>query len=195
MNNEEFRERYEDWVYINLGRRRDGYHTIFYILTNVTLWRKADGKLKPAYQSFGYLKSSQFTQIKEKVKLINDRCPICKKPRKRVIRGVQVSTELAEIRDSIAFFNKPENQSMLIDKFSPKEIRDLMNHNENQIFLLNVSEREMILGKEIKYKRVVREFKILDVDGLREITTKNKMQYRKDKKKWERDEKEGNGYG
>jgi len=42
----------------------------------------------------------------------------------------------------------------------------------------------------MKYKRVVREF-----DGLREITMKNKMQYRRDKNKFERGEKESNGYG
>ena len=61
--------------------------------------------------------------------------------------------------------------------------------------MLNVSERDLTLGQEIKYERVVREYKLLDVDGLREITMKNKIQYRKDKKKWERNEEESNGYG
>ena len=193
--NEEFRKKYEDWVYVNLGRRSDGYHTIFYILTNVALWRKADGKLKPAYQSFGYLKSRQFAQIKEKVKFIADRCPICKKPRKRVISGVEVSTKPEEIQDSISLLDRPEDQTILIDTLSSKESRILTKHNQIKVILLNVSESELVLGREIKYKRVVREYKILDVDGLREITMKNKIQYRKDKKKWERNEKEGNGYG
>jgi len=61
--------------------------------------------------------------------------------------------------------------------------------------MLNVSETEMVLGREMKYKRVERKYKILDIEDLREITMRNKIQYRKDKKKWERNEKEGNGYG
>jgi len=47
----------------------------------------------------------------------------------------------------------------------------------------------------MKYKRIVREYKFLDIDGLREIAMKNKIQYRKDKKIWEKDIKQRNGYG
>ena len=194
-NNEEFREQYEDWVYINLGRRRDGYHTIFYILTNVALWRKADGKLKPAYQSFGFLKSSQFAQIKEKVKFINDRCPICKKPRKRIVNGIEVYTAPEKIKNSILLFNKYKDQILLTEQKSNKKIDDLFKLNQNKAYLINVSEKDIIFGREIKYKRIVREYKLVDVYGLRKITMKNKMQYRKNKKIWERNEKEGNGYG
>ena len=193
--NKEFREQYEDWVYVNLGRRRDGYHTIFYILTNVALWRKADGKLKPAYQSFGYLKSNQFAQIKEKVKFIIDRCPICKKPRKRIVNGVQIHTAPEEVRNSIILFNRDKNQTLSTEKIPNKKIDDLLKLNQNKAYLINVSEKDIVFGREIKYKRVVREYKLLDVYGLRKITMKNIVQYRKDKKKWERDEKEGNGYG
>jgi len=194
-NNEEFREKYEDWVYINLGRRKDGYHTIFYILTNVALWRKSDGKLKPAYQSFGYLKSSEFAQIKEKVRFINDKCPICKKPRKRIVKGVEVFTAPEEVRNSILVFNKDIDQVLLTEKTSNKQLDDLLKLNQNRAYLINISEKDIVFGREMKYKRVVREYKLLDVDGLREITMKNKVQYRKDKKKRYKDEKESNGYG
>jgi len=191
----EFREKYEDWVYVNLGRRTDGYHTTFYILTNVALWRKADGKLKPAYQSFGYLKSNKFAQIKEKVNFITDRCPTCKKPRKKVLSGVEVITSPRGIQDSILLLNRPEAQTPLIERLSSRESRELTKHTQSKAILLKVSETQLILGREMKYKQLVREFKLLDVEGLREITMKNKVQYRKDKKKWGRNEKEGNGYG
>ena len=194
-SNEEFREQYEDWVYINLGRRRDGYHTLFYILTNVALWRKADGKLKPAYQSFGYLKSNEFVQIKEKITFMNDRCPICKKPRKRIINGVQVFTAPEEVKNSMLLFNKDNNQILLTEKTPNKKLDDLLGLSEKKTYLITLSEKDILFGREIKYKRVVREYKLLDVDGLREITIKNKIQYRKDKKKWGENNKQGNGYG
>ncbi len=194
-NNREFREQYEDWVYINLGRRKDGYHTIFYILTNAALWRNEDGKLKPAYQSFGYLKSSEFVQIKEKIKFINDRCPICKKPRKKVVKGVEVHTDPVEIRNSISLSNRAQNQIILGEKLLHKKVEGLFNHNQNKIYLLNVSENYIVLGSEMKYKRIIREYKFLNIEWLRQITMKNRIQYKKDRKKWEKDNKQGNGYG
>lgn len=194
-NIDEFREQYEDWVYVNLGRRIDGYHTIFYILTNVALWRKSDGKLKPAYQSFGYLKSKEFVQIKESIKFMNDRCPICKKPRKRIVDGVEVFTAPEEVKNSILLFNKGKNQILLTEKTPNKKLDDLLRLSEKQTYLINLSEKDIVFGREIKYKRIVREYKLLDVDGLRELTMKNKIQYRKDKKKWEGNNKQGNGYG
>ena len=195
ISTEEFREQHEDWVYVNLGRRKDAYHTIFYILTNVALWRKADGKLKPAYQSFGYLKSSEFVKVEEKIKFINDRCPTCKNPRKRVVSGVNVHLAPEEVKDSMLFINRGENQALLTVKSPSKENGEIFKFNQNQAYLIHVSERNLILGREMKYKRIVREYKLLNVDGLREITMKNIVQYRKDKKRWERNEKEGNGYG
>ena len=194
-DNKEFQEQYKDWVYINLGRRRDGYHTIFYILTNVALWRKSDGKLKPAYQSFGFLKSSQFAQIKEKVRFINDRCPICKNPRKRIVNGVQIHIAPEEVKNSILIFNNDRNQTLLTEKTPNKKIAELLKLTQNNAYLIHVSEKDIVLGREVKYKRIVREYRILDIDGLQERTMKNKVQYRKDKKKLERFEKQGNGYG
>ena len=42
---------------------------------------------------------------------------------------------------------------------------------------------------------VIGEYKLLDVDGLRKISLKNKMQYRKEKISREKKGKQGNGYG
>jgi hypothetical protein len=107
--------------------------------------------------------------------------PICKKPRKKVIRGVDVHRESLENANST---------------FISPEIRDLGNSNQKKNYLLNVSDSEMVLGREIKYVQIVREFKLLYVEGLREVTIKNKMQYRKDRrKKKDNNIKEGNGYG
>ena len=192
---DKFREQHDEWVYVNLGRRKDTYHTIFYILTNVALWRKADGKLKPAYQSFGYLKSSEFVKAEEKIKFVNDRCPTCKNPRKRIVSGVKVHIAPEEIKNSMLLINKNENQSFLNKNYPNKELSKFFKLNQIKTYLIHVSEKHLTLGKEMKYKRVVREFKLLDVDGLREVIMKNKMQYKKDKKKRERDKKEGNGYG
>lgn len=99
------------------------------------------------------------------------------------------------MKNSILLFNKGNNQILLSENTSNKKLNDLLNLNQNRTYLINVSEKDLVFGREIKYKRIVREYKILDVDGLRKITMKNKVQYRKDKKKWERNEKESNGYG
>ncbi len=159
------------------------------------MWRKADGKLKPAYQSFGYLKSNEFVKVEEKIKLVNDRCPTCKSPRKRVVTGVKVYLAPEKTKESMLFINRGENQAMLTEKYQNREIGESFKLNQNQAYLIHVSERDLILGREVTYKRIVREYKLLDADGLREITMKNKKQYRKDKKKWENNEKQSNGYG
>ncbi len=139
-NNDEFREQYEDWVYVNIGRGKNAYLTIFYILTNVALWRKADGKLKPAYKSFGYLKSNEFVKVEEKIKFVNDRCPTCKEPRKRVVTGVKVYRAPEEVKDSILFINRSENQTMLTERYHSKEIGESIKLNQNQAYLIHVSE-------------------------------------------------------
>ena len=95
-------------------------------------------------------------------------------------------------------YTKNINQTILTEQYPNKEVDELFKLNQNKTYLIHVSERDLILGLEIKYKRVLREYKLLNVDGLREIAMKNiknKIQYKKDKKNWERIEKQGNGYG
>jgi len=94
-----------------------------------------------------------------------------------------------------SLFNNNKNQTLLTEQNPNKKFDELLKLTQKNTYLIHVSEKDIVLGREVKYKRIVREYKILDVDGLREITMKNKVQYRKDKKKWERNEKEGNGYG
>ncbi|MFX1383124.1 MAG: hypothetical protein ACFFBP_11840 [Promethearchaeota archaeon] len=171
---ETFREKHKDWIYVNLDRRKDAYHSIFYILTNVALWRKTSGKLKPAYQSFGYLRASKFVLSDIKITFFSDKCPICKKPRKKIIKGV----ETREIPGSHNGGRK-----------------DLIKNREDKYISLHVSEREIKLGTEIKYKRIVREYKILNLEGLREATLKNKIRFRKDRDRRERNLEEGSEYG
>ena len=66
---------------------------------------------------------------------------------------------------------------------------------EKKGYLIKLSENDLALGKEMKYKRITREYKLLNVEGLQEITMKNRIQYRKDKKIWEKNNKQGNGFG
>ena len=82
INAKQFKKKYLDFVYINHGRRYDAYHTIFYILSKASLWRKEDGTLKPAYTYFSWLSGKKFKKIKETIIHHTDNCPICKKPRK-----------------------------------------------------------------------------------------------------------------
>jgi len=196
VNVKEFRQKHEDWLYINHGRRKDAYHTIFYILSNVALWRKGDGKLKPSYQRFGFLKSNKFIPINEKTKYVTDRCPICKKPRKKILKGVEIHTEPEKIKDTLLSLDQMHNHTLNKEQFANKELETLLEQHGNKVFLINVSEKEMELGKEIKYKRIVREYKLLDVDGLRRITMRNKMKYRAEKRKLKQISiTAGNGYG
>ena len=76
-----------------------------------------------------------------------------------------------------------------------KKFDDILKINQNKAYLIHVSEKDIVLGGEVRYKRIVRDYKILDVNGLRRITMNNKIQYRNDKKKWEGNNKQGNGYG
>lgn len=195
-NIREFRQKHENWLYINHGRREDAYHTIFYILSNVALWRKEDGKLKPSYQRFGFLKSNKFIPINEKIKYVTDRCPICKKPRKKIIRGVEITTEPEKIKNKLSSLDQMQNHTLDKEQCANNELEPLLEQHGNIIFLINVSEKDIELGKEIKYKRIVREYKLLDVEGLRRITIKNKMKYRAEKRNLRQITiTTGNGYG
>ena len=63
-----FRKRYPDWIIRNHGSRKDVYQTAFYILTNCSLWRKRNGCLKKAYQSYGHLHPKKLRVIRKKIK-------------------------------------------------------------------------------------------------------------------------------
>jgi len=106
-----------------------------------------------------------------------------------------VFTAPEDVKNSILLFNKGKNQIFLTKTTSNKKLDDLLGLSEKKTYLINLSENDIVFGREIKYKRVVREYKLVDVDGLREVTMKNKIQYRKDKKKWGENNKQGNGYG
>ncbi len=169
-SSEEFREKYEGWMYLNLGRREDAYHTIFYILTQVAIWRKEDGNLNPAYQSFGWLKSNKLVPITQRVVYQRDKCPICRKPRKEIVRGIH--------------------------KIANKKAKKLFDPLRKGNFLIAISEKDLMLGKEVLYKRILIKYSIKNVETLRNLTTENILRYRNYRRKKAKDtEKAGNGYG
>lgn len=75
-----------------------------------------------------------------------------------------------------------------------KLIKDTIDQKTKKRVFIEVSEKDLVLGKEIFYKRIEVEYEFKNVDELRRITTINKMRYRKDKRENE-NFKEGNGYG
>jgi len=80
INAKEFHEKYPKFVYINHGRRYDSYHTVFYILSKCSLWRKRDGKLKPCYRYFKWLHGKKFVIVKKHTRITTENCRTCGKP-------------------------------------------------------------------------------------------------------------------
>lgn len=142
------------------------------------------------------MQSNKFIPINEKIKYVADRCPICKKPRKKIIKGVEIYTEPEKIRDTLSSLDQMQNQTTYKEQFANEELETLLEKHGNKVFLINISEKDIELGREIKYKRIVREYKLLDVEGLRRITMRNKMKYRAEKRRLNQlPITVGNGYG
>ena len=142
------------------------------------------------------MKSKKFIAINEKIKYVTHRCPICKKPRKKILKGIKIYTESEKIRETLLSLEQKQNHLLNKEQFTNIEFETLLKQHGNKVFLINISEKDIELGTEIKYKRIVREYKLLDVEGLRRITMKNKIKYRIDKKKLKQQTPTaGNGYG
>ena len=195
INSEEFRKENKGWMYVNLGRRKDAYNTIFYILTRVSLWRKNDGKLNPAYQTFGWLKSNKLVPISQRVVYKSDKCPICKKGRKKIISGVKIKKNQESYKGLIPYIEKINK---LKANSKDKLVKDVINQKSRKNLFIEVSEKDIVLGKEIFYARIEVEFELRKVEELRRLATINKMRYGKEKRERESESeilKEGNGYG
>ncbi|GAG69967.1 unnamed protein product [marine sediment metagenome] len=185
-SDDEIKSKYKDWVTINTGRRDDAYHTVMYSVSHAALWRKASGKLKPAYHYFGYLRSNKLISTGTTVKFYRDKCPICKQPRKRIVKGFKISDsrsknmEIRTINSSLADKNK-----------------ESFNHKyKDKNFDIELFERDVELGTDILYKSVLRSYRICNIPELREIVRENKRRYERDRLKYTRAmQKEANGYG
>jgi hypothetical protein len=142
INAKKFRKKYPEFVYRNFERRYDAYQTVFYILSKTSLWRKRDGKLKPAYSYFNGLSFRKLKVVRERIIIRTENCQECGKP-----------------------------------------------------LTINKSDYPREVGKIYCYKIIEREFRILDIEGLRELSKRNIARYREDRRAREKEQKEGNGYG
>ena len=180
-------------MYVNLGRRKDAYNTIFYVLTRVSMWRKDDGKLNPAYQTFGWLKSNKFVPISQRIVYNKDKCPVCKKARKKILSGVKTIKNQESYKGLIPYI---ERINSLKADLKDKLVKELIDQKSKKRTFIEVSEKDIVLGKEILYARIEVKYELRNVDELRRLTTINKMRYRKDKRGNESVIlKDGNGYG
>ena len=141
INSEEFRKENNGWMYVNLGRREDAYNTIFYILTRVSIWRKEDGKLNPAYQMFGWLKSNKFVPISQRIVYRKDKCPICKKARKKILDGVKTIKNQESYKGLIPYIERINN--------AKADLKDVIDQKSKKKMFIEVSEKHIVLGKEI----------------------------------------------
>jgi hypothetical protein len=197
-NDEEIKSKYNDWVTINTGRRDDAYHTIMYSVSHAALWRKANGKLKPAYHYFGYLRSNKLVSTGTAVKFYRDKCPICKQPRKRITKGLKISGTRPQLRGSHSLLEYAKKKGIKTRKLSfaciSKEFKKHIYNDGN--LKVEVTERDIELGTVILYKSVLRSYRINDIAELREIVRENKRRYDRDRLKYTRTiQKEANGYG
>jgi len=88
MNARKFHELYPDYVYRNhLPRRKEVYHTAFYITSKLALWRNENGTLRNAYHYFGFLNPKKFRVAHKHKFTIVDKCPECDTP--RVVKEIQ----------------------------------------------------------------------------------------------------------
>ena len=111
------------------------------------------------------------------------------------MKGIEVCNDPSKLKDVISIFDKKKNQTITTNRLSNEEIKEILNQSRRNIFFLNVSEKDIELGGEIKYKRIVRGYKLINIEGLRKITTINKMRYRKDKQISEKNTNAGSEYG
>jgi len=135
-------------VYINFGSRDDAYHTLFYTLNHCAIWRKGNGKLKPAYEFTGFIRPKYLKPIHTITKYFPHKCRVCKKPTRKIKKGLT--------RTGGIF---------------PHTIH------------VKLSDRELELGHEIRYKMMVRNYKLNNVKELREVVEINRIRYEKYKRK------------
>lgn len=73
----------------------------------------------------------------------------------------------------------------------------------NKNFRIRISEENITFGKEMKYKTIIRKYKIVDIEALKTIVKTNRKRYREDRKHLREkrmkflieDVRESNGFG
>ena len=132
------------------------------------------------------------------VKFYRDKCPICKQPRKRIVKGFKISDARPKLRASNSLLNQVKIIGIKTAKLSLNKIRNGLNKRiyKYNDFNVELAERDIEVGTDILYKRVLRSYRINDVAELREIVRVNKRRYERDRLKYTRTiQKEANGYG
>lgn len=182
---------------INTKKREDAYHTIFYLLTHVALWRKNNGKLKPAYKYVNWLKPTKLIPINEKIIYRPDKCTICKKPRKKILEGFTISGDIPHFKKSVSIFDKAKRLGIKVSNSASKEIKEALDRcvYNNQNLKVQVSLKDIKLGHEVLYRHIVREYRIEHIKELRTLVRRNIRRYQRDKLKYIEKCKESNGFG
>lgn len=197
-NSEELRLKYDNWVIINAGRRDDGYHTIMYVLSHVALWRKDNGKLKPAYIYFGWLQGTKLIPVKQIVKFIPEKCKICKRPHKRILNGVKISGENPRLGSNLTLIEMAKKLGIKTEKITAKSIERALEETvyNNEKIKIELSTTDLKFGNEISYKYVIKKYQIEDIGKLRQIVRINRKIFEYEKIKSVRKRKnESNGFG
>ncbi|MFX1392650.1 MAG: hypothetical protein ACFFAH_03665 [Promethearchaeota archaeon] len=200
LNNQEFRKKFNYWIYRKFPDRKnikDAYNTVFYVLTHCALWKKPDGNLKPAYKDYGYLEVKELVTTRKRIKYKVHTCRYCKNTLREVVAGITPKGDQPNFRDDMSLLYKAKQLGVkkkgLKEKEMYRKLAQYVYNNDN--FKLEVVEQDLKLGKKVMAKKIVREYRIKDIDGLRRIVKENHRRYREDKKKWNQNKKESNGYG
>lgn len=121
----------------------------------------------------------------------------CKNALKEVVAGITPKGDHPKFREDRSFLYKAKQLGLKKKGFEKKEIDQKIAQSvyNNDSFKLEVVEQDLKLGKMVMCKKIVREYKIKNIDGLRRIVKKNHRRYQEDKKKWKQNKKESNGYG
>jgi len=201
-NIKKFRKKHPEWVYVNKGRRKELYDTLFYDLTHCAMWRRSDGGLNPSYTYFGWLHPRKCSTKQLKAKWKAETCPKCKKVLKEVIEGVQVTGDHPQFTNNAPMRQRAKKLGITTAGRSLSDIKKRLDQCilNNQNFQLHAIEKKMRLGNEIKYKTIVKEYEITDIEGLREEVAELRIRHEHGRKLYEaklkkRKEKESNGYG
>ena len=205
LNTKKFRERYKDWIVINAGRREDAYTTAFYILSHGAIWRKEDGKLTRAYESFGWLKSNKFILVKQKVVTFTEKCKHCNKPLRKTVDGVEIKGDLPKFNSTITLQERARKLAIKTVGITLRKMTEKLNKcvYKNKNLNIKVSPKKLVFGNEVKYVQVIREYEIKNVEKLKKDIKRNREMYLEDLRErrkrqnnsTKRIEKEGNDYG
>jgi hypothetical protein len=163
--------------------------------------------LANAYEKFGWLRANKFAPIKKQTVKITVKCDHCKKPLKKIVKGVEINGDLPQIPNTLTLYQKARQLGINTLGIPLSEIAKKISTcvYKNSNLKIRISPKDLVLGEEVVYFQVVKEYRIKNIQQLKADIKNNKRAYLHDKKERKKppplnsqnntNVKEGNDYG